>query len=72
MENIYHITTNKEWEIAKKDGFYVASSLKIIIQEATITKNKETYQDLDMQILLLRKSLVDLKIIEAVVILAVD
>lgn len=29
MENIYHITTSKEWEIAQKDGFYVAASLPI-------------------------------------------
>ncbi|MFY7965061.1 MAG: DUF952 domain-containing protein [Chitinophagaceae bacterium] len=29
MENIYHITTINEWEVAKRDGFYVAASLPI-------------------------------------------
>jgi uncharacterized protein (DUF952 family) len=29
MEHIYHITTKKEWEQAKKDGFYIAASLPI-------------------------------------------
>ncbi len=42
MENIYHITTNKEWEIAKKDGFYVASSLPI---EGFIHCSKEEQVD---------------------------